>query len=337
MATRTDVPAPREDAAAVEVLVVERGELDRRPSAGTDYRSVARFVLGQLLPEIVGSEGLQKVLRAEKAQEGERFLRAELSAAAWDRYQRGELLLVNAKDGSGLLPTLVDRKRSWKKQVRLRWDQEKVPEPEVRRIDAAQHAATQAALAEIIKKLDEIQGQLDVVIANQRIDWHSMIEAAERHLRTTTASGDMANARGRLWEGISKGLLQVESRTAKLPEPPSGLRGFLPNAPSPVQIAKRLDELQTDVLWILRGLSALKEATPSAKQAEFVREVDQITRRLVPTASRCRALAPMSERRGQRLRFWNSPVLERPQAGAPLVLEVPLAEIAELCLEAGDG
>ena len=330
------MPASLQEAAAVEVLVVERGESGSESSSSSEFHTVARFLLGQLLPELVASEDIRKMLRAEKAQEGERFLRAELSAAAWDRYQRGELLLVNAKDGSGILPTLVDRKRSWKKQVRLRWDQEKMPEPEIRRIDAAQHAATQAALAEIIRKLDEIQGQLEVVLANQRIDWHSMIEAAERHLRTSTASGDMASARGRLWEGISKGLLQVESRTAKLPEPPSGLRGFLLTAPSPGKIAAKLDELQTDVLWILRGLSALREATPPARHAELVREVDQITLRLVPTAAQCRALAPMSERRDRRLAFWNSPVLERPTASAPLVFEVPLAEVAELCLGAGD-
>lgn len=317
--------------------------LDARPlRAGDDAKDgwgelavTSRMFLSQVLPELLGSDGLRELLFREKQKPGERFLRAEIPAEAIERFRRGELDFVWAKDGSGLLPTLVDRKRSWKKQVRLRWDREKIPEPEVRRIDAAQHAATQAALAEILKKLDEIQDQLEGVLENQRIGWHSEIEGAERHLRIASHPSDRAIARANLWKGTTEGLMQIERRVAKLPEPLSGWREFVPSySVTPRKIAKSLDELQTDVLWVLRGVAALHEATEEGRRAELVQDVDAVMARLAPAIANCRRLAVQSEKRSSRMEFWERSALDRPALSRPaLALNMPLSELEAILKE----
>lgn len=196
-------------------------------------------------------------------------LRLIVPPEMFERLQDGSWGLREAKDGSGLLPIAVDSKNGqFAKQVRLKWTSDDLNARTVM-ANMAAHAKTHALLQQVLAKLDMIDAKLDLVLANQRAEWHGKIAAGLQTIErvqegrqplTQHSVQRLGAAEQSIREGYQTGI-RVLKNTLSAMSPKrnfyiSALDFIFSRKPSGL-LAEKLDEVRGDVEILATGVRAL--------------------------------------------------------------------------------
>lgn len=214
--------------------------------AGRAGQEILTFLgrAGELAPVL-------EALRNAAEERGER-LKLVIPQEILDAVQRGDWSWVEARDGSGILPTVQDLDGNFVKQVRL--VKERIPVDREAITNAAAHAQTHAMLRQILEKLEIMDQKLDLLLAGQRDAWIGQIIAGMRSFKVTAAepgpSDDLvlANALQSLDEGRSVGLRALRTQM-KAPPPVPSILSMSMGQPSSVR-AMWLDARREEIVWV---------------------------------------------------------------------------------------
>ena len=254
--------------------------------------------------------------------------------------ERGELHWKEAKDGSGILPTLFDADEKFAKQVRVG------TETVARAIDpaalanAAAHAQTHAMLAQIIAKLDTIEQKLDLNLAYLVAGWRGEIAAGIDLLKVATAEGDpmnrsglLANSLQSLCTGQRTGLEMLKRFVDSQPAGKMGALDYLkPKLRSPSEVqAEIIDRAEEDFRWFYAAAVAKAKNHEMSGRSRAVRsEFLELREMFEPILRNCRdrfAFAAYSEHRRA---FWLDLVEELEslphRAKLPIAIDVSVTD-----------
>ena len=239
-------------------------------------------------------------------------------AGALEKLQQGVWSLKDAKDGSGILPTIFGNGGQFVKQVRLEPDRLRKIDPSAV-ANAAAHAQTHALLREVLAKLDVIDKKLDLQLAYDRAGWLGQIASGvEQYRAVVQEPGDtmnraavLATAQQSLSEGQRKGLLKLREYLTSRSEPvTSWWRQFLPfgnpkrNAPS-LYHADTLDRVEADFKWCYAA-ARTKAAihVDSGRPQAAAKEVLSLSEDFSDLAKACEVRYRFARYREQRRSFW---------------------------------
>jgi hypothetical protein len=270
---------------------------------------------------------------------------------ALGKFRDGVWELKDAKDGSGLLPTIYGGGRQFVKQVRLE-------QADIQKLDpsalanAAAHAQTHALLREVLATLDDIEKKLDLQLAYDRADWTGQIAAGvEQYRAVNLEPGDpanraavLANAQQSLAEGQRRGLLKLSAYLDQRLEPvKKRWRQFLPFGNPKVQApslfhAETLDRVEEDFGW-LYSAARTKAAihADSGRPIAAANEVMLFAEEFADAATAGHArfsFARYSKHREEFWRFRLPALIEAPQRRAlPVAIECTAQELLSATVE----
>ncbi len=209
---------------------------------------------------------LLQILKDQTSPEKKQILRVVFPPRALEALEQGEWHFLEANDGSGFLPTLVDANNKFVCQIRLR--PEEVTTLKTTDLhylaNAAAHARTHALLQQLLKKLEVIEQKLSLVLQNQRAKWQGQILAGVEQykyaMKNNSSQAEKAvficNACQSLLEGRITGMLQLHQYMASMsPLPSVWWKQFLPRRsavlrnPSEEQ-AEYIDRVYEDLLCL---------------------------------------------------------------------------------------
>jgi hypothetical protein len=251
-------------------------------------------------------------LRATMAA-GETRLRLVVPQQLADAIERREWQLINAKDGSGYLPTVQDLSGKFTKQVRLLKERTPAQPGEIANAaNAAAHARTHAMLREILAKLDVMDKKLDLLLKQQRNDVIGKISSGMRTFKMLAAEpGDdmsrvalLANAVQSIDEGRSTLLLNLQSRIQSEPVESSVWDYRL--EPS-ITRAGWLDVHAEDIQWLYGAASTIAAIHSMQDRPLAAREtMAELARTLAPLQPYLGALLLNARYRPERESFWKA-------------------------------
>ena len=318
-----------------EVPAEDRAKGTLRSELGW-HAARARRVLLDLVARSGDLGPYLEMLRSATADHGERMklvIPAEIAAAL----ERGDWSWVHAKDGSGILPTVMDADGKFAKQVRL--VSEEIPRDPAEIANAAAHAQTQAMLRQIMAKLDVMDKKLDLLLAGQTDAWVGQIIGGVRMFQAVVAEpGDkntagalMANAVQSLEEGRSRGLRALQSATRAKPSAPGILELGTPSKTR----ADWLDARQEEITWIYgasRTVASIHSAEGRPGAARMT--MTQLGADLMAMRAQWEEVLRYSAYWPEREAFWRDQVPALYATAAverePLILATSAEELSEL-------
>lgn len=272
-------------------------------------------------------------------------LRLIVPPEMFERLQDGSWDLREAKDGSGLLPIAVDSDSGqFAKQVRLKWTSDDLNARTVM-ANMAAHAKTHALLQQVLAKLDVIDAKLDLVLANQRAEWHGKIAAGLQTIErvqegrqplTQHSSQRLIAAEQSIREGCQAGMRILKNTLSNLSPKrnlgKSALDFIFSRKPSDV-LAEKLDELRGDVEVLATGVRALIAiATLLEDEIAAHKELSDFAKDIAETLDQHAHLIRSARYDPNRESFWRQkiPVLAMQPTFGGLVIEFEVKECLRL-------
>lgn len=280
----------------------------------------------------------------ELAKEPTEVLRVIIPPDAIEGLRSGNMRWIEAKDGSGLLPTLQDLEGKWKRQVRLEFME--VGGPDLALLQGAvEMLATQGMLREISAKLERIEAKIDRMLAYVEADWRAVIEDAHKRLNQwklepgnpSCRASALAIVERDLSEALSRGLRRLAVDLVSLPSPKRGMMQFLPKWNRSREYAEKLDPIMDRVSWCYLAMRTLSEVDiemerPRAASRRLVEFGDGL--RQLKGLAQARDLSRYAEWSAEREMFWNTalPALQAidDQVRQPIEIPVRVGELLSI-------